>query len=314
MPKSSLFGGRRSSTDVNVISSDVQRSSVRRAKTAFLVCGLLTWVLASLVLASYLNPILAVLVAALVAVPVAGVVFVAVWIWPVVRILIHWSIEITVASVLLAGMSGLYHLVAGPLVIVVVLAVAGVLLAPPALRHRTVSAGWCVISRHRLRMSFAAFIRTNREGTLPFILHATPTPVGERVWVWLRPGLSLAELRNRGDQLAVSCWAKNVTVESASTKYAALLRFDIKRRDTLSPAIASPLTDVPGAPIRETGGEPSQVTALDLTDVSEEAVTPPAREGKPAGKKPAMSTYTPTSKAAAKTAEASDGDDLSDWI
>ncbi len=309
MPKSS-----RRSTDVNVISADVQRSSKRRAKIAFVAAGLITWALSALVLASYMNPILAVLVAVLVAAPVAFVVFVAVLVWPVVRILVHWSVELVLGSVLLSGMAGLYHLLAGPVVVLVLLALVGGLMLPPALRHRTTSWAWCAISRHRLRMSFAAFIRTNREGTLPFILHAKPTPVGERVWVWLRPGLSLEELGNRGDQLAVSCWAKNVTVEAASNKYAALLRFDIKRRNTMAESVDSPLVDVPDAPARTITDTAADVTALDLTDIDEQSVTESPKDSKP-GKKPGMNTYTPTPrKAAEQTVVVSGGEDVSDYI
>ena len=145
MPKSS-----RRSTDVNVISADVQRSSKRRAKIAFVAAGLITWALSALVLASYMNSILAVLVAVLVAAPVAFVVFVAVLVWPVVRILVHWSVELVAGSVLLSGMAGLYHLLAGPVVVLVLLALVGGLMLPPALRHRTTSWAWCAISRHRL--------------------------------------------------------------------------------------------------------------------------------------------------------------------
>ncbi|GAA4209964.1 hypothetical protein [Actinocatenispora rupis] len=311
MPKSS----RRTSTDVTIIDSNVQRSSLRRAKTAFIVSGIVAGVLAALVLSSHMHPILAVLVGALIALPVAAIVGAAVLIWPMVRILVHWWVEIAAASLVLAGMSALYHVAAGPVVIGVVLALAGGLLLPPPLRRRTVSLVWCVISRHRLRMSFAAFIRGNREGTLPFILHAKPTPVGERVVVWLRPGLSLAELQNRQGQLAVSCWAKNVTVESASAKYAALLVFNIKRHNTLDAAVDSPLADTPTAPAREKTAT-ADVTALDLTDVPEDAVK--ATEVKPARKQPAnTAVYKPTANKPAAPADAvlsASGEDVSDYI
>ncbi|HEY3503732.1 MAG TPA: hypothetical protein VGN37_13225 [Actinocatenispora sp.] len=310
MPKFS----RRTSADVNVIDSNVQRSSKRRAKTAFIVSGLLAWVLAALVLSSLMNPILAVFLGALIALPIAGVVFLAVLVWPVVRILVHWWVEIAAASLVLAGMSALYHVAAGPVVIGVLLTLAGGLLLPPAVRRRTIAWVWCVISRHRLRMSFAAFIRGNREGTLPFILHAKPTPVGERVMVWLRPGLSLAELQNRLDQLAVSCWAKNVSVESASSKYAALLVFNIKRHNTLDGAVDSPLADTPAAPAREKTAT-ADVTALDLTDVPENAVK---AEDKPARKQPAnTAVFKPTTNKPAGPADAvlsASGEDVSDYI
>ena len=112
----------------------------------------------------------------------------------------------------------------------------------------------------------------------------------------------------------MSCWAKNVTVESASTKYAALLEFQIKRRDTLDGMVESPLAEVSGAPERDKpSGE--DVTALDLDDVPEDAVTA-AVEGKPAKKQPANTVaYKPTAKATDPTVVLSaSGEDVSDYI
>jgi hypothetical protein len=94
-------------------------------------------------------------------------------------------------------------------------------------------------------MCFAAFIATNREGTLPLILLARPTPAGERVWIWLRPGLSIKDLEQDGQvqKLAVACWANEARVARASRKYAALVRVDITRREPLAATIVSPLPD-----------------------------------------------------------------------
>lgn len=305
MPKS-----RRTSADVNVIDPSVQRSSKRRAKIAFMVSGLLAWALAAEILSSFIHPVLAILAGILPAFLVAVLVGLAVLVWPVARILVHWWVEIALVAVLLLGVSELYHVAAGPVVIGVLLSLAGGLMLPAPLRRRTISWAWCVISRHRLRVSFAAYIRGNREGTLPFILHAKPTPVGERVVVWLRPGLSLDELKNRQEQLAVSCWAKNVTVESASSKYAALLVFNIKRHNTLDGAVDSPLADTPAAPAREKTAT-ADVTALDLTDVPEDAIKD--EDVKPV-KKPATAVYKPTPKTTEQVVVSTSGEDVSDYI
>jgi hypothetical protein len=311
----SLFGGRGRSADVNVINPTVRRSSLRMAKTAFIVAGLITWALSLVILSSYMNPILAVFIAVVPALPVAGGIFLVVWVWPVLRVLVHWSVEIGAGGLLLGGMSSLYHVVPGPAVAITLLAVIGVLMGLPFLRHHTLAVAWCVISRHRLRMSFAAFIRGNREGTLPFILWAHPTPVGERVSVWLRPGLSLSELESRGDQLAVACWAKDVTVTAASRTYAPLVRFDIKRRNTLEGVIPSPLVSVPDVDATEDQADTIEPSALDLPDVTEDEVTEPSSTN---GKKPAPPgkvAYTPTSKKTPAPPSTTDGDDeMSAWI
>ena len=75
---------------------------------------------------------------------------------------------------------------------------------------------WCFITRHRVRTCFSEFIITNRTGSLPLILWAIPTPAGERVWIWLRPGLSLDDLTDRLDKIAVACWASAAVAEAAS--------------------------------------------------------------------------------------------------
>jgi hypothetical protein len=141
--------------------------------------------------------------------------------------------------------------------------------------------------RHRLRLCFAAFIATNRQGSLPLILPARPTPAGERVWVWLRPGLALTDLEAEGQvqKLAVACWANEVRVMRASRRYAALIRVDITRREPLSARVVSPLpdyvpTDIPANAPTSPGMPPA---GLDLSDVPDEpaAITPEANTPRP---------------------------------
>ena len=88
-------------------------------------------------------------------------------------------------------------------------AVAVIVGVPAAIQpvRRCITACWCLVTRHRIRTCFSEFIITNRTGSLPLILWARPTPVGERVWIWLRPGLSLDDLQDRLDKIAVACWA-----------------------------------------------------------------------------------------------------------
>ena len=88
--------------------------------------------------------------------------------------------------------------------------------------------------RHRLRVCFTAFIASQRTGMTPLILLARPIPAGERVWIWLRPGLALADLEARLDRLAAGCWAAECRIAPASRRYSALLRLDIARRNPLT--------------------------------------------------------------------------------
>jgi hypothetical protein len=165
--------------------------------------------------------------------------------WPVLRIIWHWLPEIGLSLAVVYGWTWLME--ATPLWLALVLVTVGVG-APAAFsrsRHWVLAPLWCLIVRHRLRMCFAAFIATNREGTLPLILLARPTPAGERVWIWLRPGLSIKDLEQDGQvqKLAVACWANEARVARASRKYAALVRVDITRREPLAATIVSPLPD-----------------------------------------------------------------------
>src|SRR5205814_10654635 len=114
-------------------------------------------------------------------------------------------------------------------------------------------------------------------GSLPLILWAKPTPAGQRVWLWLRSGLDLTDLEGKTGKLAVTCWAGEVRVVRASTRYAALLRVDIARRDPLAGKVASPLAKLILLRRKETedstAGEPVVVglpaVGLDLADVAE---------------------------------------------
>ena len=122
--------------------------------------------------------------------------------------------------------------------------IVGVPAAITPVRTRINALTWCLVTRHRIRTCFSEFIITNRTGSLPLILWARPTPAGERVWIWLRPGLALDDLLDRLDKIAVACWATAAVAEAASRSNAAFIRLDIKRRDVLTGTIPSPLLDM----------------------------------------------------------------------
>jgi hypothetical protein len=146
--------------------------------------------------------------------------------------------------------------------------------------------GWCLVVRHRLRVCFAEFVRTgvrSRAGRLPLVLWARPTPAGERVWLWLRPGLDVADLEGTTGRVAVACWAAQARVVRASTRFAALLRVDLSRRDPLTGRVSSPLVRLVPAPRKKAVDVPVlpavAAVGLDLADVPEEPEPEPARRG-----------------------------------
>src|SRR6266545_3478328 len=142
----------------------------------------------------------------------------------------------------------LWTLLNGPLgnegaVIVLVFVIAVVFTVPHSRR-----VAWprvmCVVSRHRLRTCMSQLAVTNRDGRLPWIVWIRPSPVGERAWLWMIPGLSVDDINNRTEALAAACWARETRIERARTR-AMVVRVDIVRRDPLSEPkpIDNPLMD-----------------------------------------------------------------------
>jgi hypothetical protein len=277
------FGfGRRSGT-VTVIEQKVLRSSARNARMAFIITALIVGLLAMTVASDHMHPILA----ALLAVPIAFVAGAFVWtlvrVWPVLRLLWWWTPEIAAGMTLVYGWIALANATPALVTLAVMAPMVGIPAAVPSIRRRVAALGWCFIVRHRLRVCFSQFIIANKSGSLPLVLWARPTPVGERVWVYLRPGLSLSRLQSRLDEIAVTCHATSVLVELASeSKKAAYLRFDIKRREVLTAKVNSSLPGlIDTEHMPNAYPAPTDVpTALDLPDVPAES--PLAAAVKPA--------------------------------
>lgn len=122
-------------------------------------------------------------------------------------------------AAIVVGLGGLSALIATSIGLAGLAAAAGAGLAagaallcwPPA-RQRIVAQAWCFITPHRILAGCAnAWVQTRR-GRLPIILSAAPAPYGERLRLWLRAGLTAADLHATRDVLAVACWATEVRV------------------------------------------------------------------------------------------------------
>lgn len=251
MKTSRLFGDRPSAA-VSLVEPSASRWYAHRARVAFVATfvavGALSATVTSQVVHTSSNVMTAVVAVGLGAIIGSTVGLVAALViraWPVLRALWWWALEITLAGGLLVSWWLLSRV--SPWLWPTVLAALAVGLGiPRRVRTRLVAWTWCVVVRHRLRDCFAKFIRaTSRQGSrpimLPFILLARPTPAGERVWLWLRPGLALADLETATGKMAVACGASEVRVQRASASYAALIRVDISRRDPLVGVVVSPL-------------------------------------------------------------------------
>jgi hypothetical protein len=282
-----LFGQRPAGA-VTIVETPVLRSYARRARIAFFALTPAMAAMVGAVLATVMDPAQAVVLGLLCGLVVGLVVGVVVQVWPVLRALWHWAVEIGLSALLVGGAAVLASAVGWPLSLATVAVLAGSCAAVGPVRRRLVAWGWCAVVRHRLRLCFAEVIRSAnrvRPGSLPMLLLARPTPAGERVWVWLRPGLDLSDLEGRADKLAVACWAREVRVVRASDRFAALVRVDVTRRDPLTDVFASPLVGLVPRPTGTTGSAGAggvEGLALDLPDVPEEIETPPATRQVPA--------------------------------
>ena len=313
-------GGRNGT--VTIIEEPVMRNYARMAKITLWVVGISSALLTELITFTMWPLFWSILAALLVGFIVGSVASAAVIAWPVLRVLWWWLPEIAITAVVFGSLNIgwlelTWHHVILALRIIITLAVLG---TPAAFRpvRRTVKAvAFCLLSRHRIRTCFSEFIITNRYGTLPLILWAKPTPAGERLWIFLRPGLAVSDVQDRADQIAVACWASSVVIELADPSNSALLRIDIKRRDPLTEVTTSPITNLATGFIPRTRPEPSTApAALELTDVAPDDVI----DGKPviAATKLTPSTRPkwPSSPATVppQPGDSSAGDDINDWL
>src|SRR6266496_6255757 len=309
MPNSNRGFGRGNGT-VTVIEQTVMRSYRRKAKIVFYVTLVIVAALTATVAASKWQPLLALFAGLVLGTVVAAIAAGIVTAWPVIRAIWWWTPETVLTGSLIFGWveladhTNLYWRLA------VVFVIIGIPAAVKPVRDRINQATWCLITRHRIRTCFSEFIITNRTGSLPLILWARPTPVGERVWVWLRPGLALADLQTRLGEIAVACWATAALAETASRSNAAFVRMDIKRRDVLTGTITSPLLDMIKSGTPATERDTAEIpTALDLPQV-------PAAEVIPVRPTPLKRPDHPRTPAPASppAPAASDGSDTTDWI
>jgi hypothetical protein len=311
---------------VTVIETRVHRNSARNARLAFVLAAIFIGGVSTVAASQWTEPVLSLLIGIAIGVIAGAICWTAVRVWPVVRVIWWWLGELLACAVITIVWSMLATHTPLTIRATVVAAIIAALLIP-AVRRPIVALAWCFIVRHRLRTCFAQFIVANQSGSLPLILAARPTPVGERVWIYLRPGLSVNELQARVDKIAVACHASIVIIDRASARTAAFVRVDIKRRDVLGGLVGTSLAtmhSIGPEPLEDT--QPAHLAALDLSDLPaansklENIPAPSTRSTTPTASDPAnapviairsLPQATSAKKVAATVAA---GEDLSDWI
>ncbi len=299
--------GRRTGGTVTVLDARVHRSSARTARVAFILTAVVVALVTATVASDRMHPILALLLGIALGALVGAPVWLLVRIWPVLRVIWWWTPEITLALTAVYGWTALAKATDLFVRLLVVAALAGVFAFRPVRRFVW---SWllCLFVRHRLRVCFAQFIITNRSGSLPFILWARPTPVGERVWVYLRPGLSLTYLQASAEKIAVACSAAHTVIERVAANNAAYLRVDIKRREDLTDTVGSPLVGLVAPTAPSVAGPVDTPHALDLPQVAD----PNSKPAKSRTDVPAARTAGPVP--APISVLSADGEDVTDWI
>jgi hypothetical protein len=318
MSQSNRTSGRRGSSrsgggTVTVIEARVHRSTARNAKVGGFLAGVFMVLLSASLFAQWLDSIPAAFAGLVIGACCGCIVWAAIRIWPFVRILWWWTGELASLAAILTVWVLLNK--APFLVVISTMGLLACAFVVPRVRRVMASIGWCFIVRHRLRTCFSQFIVANQSGSLPLIFAARPTPVGERVWIYLRPGLSPSDLQSRLEKIAVACHASAVLIERASSRTAGFLRVDIKRREVLGVLVGSPLTD-DTEPTNTTTAAAAVDTVDELsawarTDLS---VSPVSLAPAPAV--PAQVPYRPTPATSVKVPPSlnGSGEDLSDYI
>jgi hypothetical protein len=120
------------------------------------------------------------------------------------------------------------------------------LVAVPQTRRALLVMAGCLVTQTRLRTGLIELRLTTHSGRLPLVLWLAPTPVGERVWLWCRAGVSPEDISDETDGLRSACFAREVRV-TRDRRWSSLVVLDVVRRDPLAAGrpVSSPLADSP---------------------------------------------------------------------
>lgn len=238
----------------------------------------------------------------------------------------RWRWEL---AVLIAGVIGYVHLAGLELsraewILLAEIPIAVV--AIPFTRRFVRNRLLCVYTRHRLRSCLAQVRAMNPSGQLPLVVSAVSTRVGEKLWLIMRPGLSVNDIAAQTEEIASACWAGESRV-TRSKRFACLVRVDVIRRDSLGrELVPNPLTQLRNGGFIATGRDytnlhtgaefsPRRPGSADpeglLADLAfpqpGRPADPPAPRKRPSGTRPSTPPGTPP-------VTGHNGEDLSDYV
>jgi hypothetical protein len=125
------------------------------------------------------------------------------------------------------------------------------------------------------------------DGRMPYLWWSRPSPVGERVRVWLPVGLSVKNLERVTAELATACWAREVRITSSRSQ-AAYVVVEVVRRDPLgSNLVLTPAVIDDLEPEDISDDDASDGTVVPLPDRASLAPVPTAQPANAGGPRPA---------------------------
>jgi len=89
---------------------------------------------------------------------------------------------------------------------------------------------WAVTSRHRVYKTLLETRTMTPSGAVPYLIWSSPSPLGERIRVWLPAGLSVNDIDPIQPALAAACYAADARVE-VHRRFTHLVTIVIVRRD-----------------------------------------------------------------------------------
>ena len=163
--------------------------------------------------------------------------------WRILGLVVRLRAELTVLAVLLAARFWLWPRLVESIghtaaLLTTTALILGVLVVPASRRFLN-RRWWSVTTRHRIRACYQQTRTMTHHGRLPLLVWSRPSPVGERVRVWLPAGLSVKDLERVTEETAAACWASEVRI-TPSRRQAALVVVDVIRRDPLTGGALTP--------------------------------------------------------------------------
>lgn len=155
------------------------------------------------------------------------------WLWRIVGVIVRFRAELCATTVIVTVYLVGRDQIGPDATTIAMITVVAVVLIVPASRRFTIRRVWCVITRHRMRSCMVKTRTMTHHGRSPYLVWARPSPVGERLRVWLPAGLSVKDLERITTELAAACWARETRITPIRSQ-AAMVIVDIVRRDPLS--------------------------------------------------------------------------------